>query len=185
MRRQTPVSVLQSQSNRFLLNTTATLSQLFSLVSSSFSQSLSLTETTIIYGNGYYMKYYPKGANITDTDSTFISVSGRNESDFLFIFVYFDGQNGTASLTGNVYAFSPLTSYQLTVNVQQTQSPSASSISYIVYKNNLQDTTVQVSTPSSALLSFSLSTSTTLNPIGYNLKYQQSQVTDINSLYSS
>jgi len=131
------------------------------------------------------MKYYPAGANITDTDSSFISVNGRNSSSFLFIFVYFDGRNGTSSLTGNIFAYTPLTSYSLTVTIQQTQYPSVSMISYLAYKNNLIDTTVQVTSPSTAVLSFSISTSTLTSQLGYNIQYQQSQLSDINSLYSS
>lgn len=131
------------------------------------------------------MKYYPAGANIIDTDISFITVSGRNTSNFLFVFVYFDGQNGTTSITGNIYAYSPLTSYQLTVTVQQTQFPTTSTVSYNLFKNGQQDTTTQVTNPSPTVFSFSISTSTLTNLTKYQVQYQQTQITDINSLYSS
>lgn len=131
------------------------------------------------------MKYYPKGSNIIDTDSTFISVNGRNSSDFLFVVAFFDGQNGSLSLTGNVFVYSNLASYQVTVGIQQTRFAPTSTISYTVYKNNIPDTSVQVTSQQSSILSFSLYTSTQSSPLGYNIKYQPSQTTDINSLYSS
>lgn len=131
------------------------------------------------------MKYYPKGNNITDTDSSFISVSGRNSGDFLFVVVFFDGQSSSLSLTGNVFAYSNLASYQITIGIQQTRFASTSTISYSVYKNNIQDPSARVTLQQPSILSFSLYTSTQSAALGYNIKYQLSQATDINSLYSS
>jgi hypothetical protein len=110
------------------------LKQFFNLISASLSQTLSATQTTIIYGNGYYVKYYPKGDNITDTDSTFLSVSGRNTTQFLFIFVWFENLNSSKSLTGTIYAYSPLITHQITLTIQQIAFP-LSTISYTLYKN--------------------------------------------------
>lgn len=110
------------------------MKQFFNLVSTSISQTLSVTQTTIIYGNGFYVKYYPKGDNITDADSTFVSVSGRNTTQFLFVFVWFENLNSSKSLTGTIYAYSPLTTHQITITVQQIAFP-LSIISYTLYKN--------------------------------------------------
>jgi hypothetical protein len=78
------------------------------------------------------MKYYPKGANITDTETSFATVSGQNTSDLLFIFVWFDQLNSSTSLTGNIYTYSPLPSYSLTLSIQQTRFP-LTSFSYLLY----------------------------------------------------
>lgn len=131
------------------------------------------------------MKYYPAGTDVVDTDTSFITVSGRNTANFLYIFVYFDGRNDTTSLTGNIYAYSPLPSYSLNVTVQQTQYPSVSTFSYSLLKNGLQDTTVQVASPSTAVFTFPISTSNASAQTGYKVQSQQSQITDLNSLYSS
>lgn len=130
------------------------------------------------------MKYYPSGSNVIDTDTSFITVSGRNTANFLFIFVYFDGRNDT-SLTGNIYAYTPLPSYSLNVTVQQTQYPSVSTISYSILKNGQQDTTTQVTSPSPTVFTFPISTSTASAQTAYKVQYQQSQITDLNSLYSN
>lgn len=131
------------------------------------------------------MKYYPSGSNVVDTDSSFISVSGRNTANFLFVFVYFDGRNDTTSLTGNIYAYTPLPSYSLNVTVQQTQYPSVSTISYSILKNGQQDTNTQVTSPSPTIFTFPISTSTASAQSAYKVQYQQSQITDLNSLYSN
>ena len=131
------------------------------------------------------MKYYPSGSNIVDTDTSFITVSGRNTANFLFVFVYFDGRNDTTSLTGNIYAYTPLPSYSLNVTVQQTQYPSVSTISYSILKNGQQDTTTQVTSPSPTVFTFPISTSTASAQTAYKVQYQPSQITDLNSLYSN
>ena len=131
------------------------------------------------------MKYYPSGSNVVDTDTSFITVSGRNIANFLFIFVYFDGRNDTTSLTGNIYAYTSLPSYSLNVTVQQTQYPSVSTISYSILKNGQQDTSVQVTSPSPTVFTLPISTSTASAQTAYKVQYQQSQITDLNSLYSN
>jgi len=118
------------------------------------------------------MKYYPAGSNVIDTDTSFITVSGRNTDNFLFIFVYFDGRNDTTSLTGNIYAYSPLPSYSLNATVQQTQYPSVSTFSYSLLKNGLQDTATQITSPSPAVFTFPISTSITSAHTGYKVQYQ-------------
>ncbi len=128
------------------------------------------------------MKYYPKGNSITDVDTSFVTVSGQNTSQFLFVFVWFDSLNSSSSLTGNVYAYSPLASYNVTVNIQQTLFP-ATTFTYLLYKNTEQQDSSQVAS-SSNMLSFPISTSTNLSPLAYNLIYQQTAATDLNNLYS-
>lgn len=103
----------------------------------------------------------------------------------MFFFVYFDGRNGTQDLTGNLYAYSPLQQNNLNVTIQQTQYPSTSTISYNLFKDGQQISGVQVTSPSPAVFSFPINTSTLAAPTGYKVQYQQSQVVDINSLYSS
>lgn len=98
------------------------------------------------------MKYYPKGNNITDTDDTFITVSGKNSTDFLFLIVFFDGQTESLSLTGNVFAYSNLASYQVGVTIEQIQFAPTSAVSYAVYKNNIQDTNIQARPQESSML---------------------------------
>ena len=119
------------------LDTNSTLSQVFYLVENSFSKSFSLTQTTVIYGNGYYMKFYPQGSNIADTDSSFVSVTNRNTSQYLFIFVWFENLNSSKSLTGTVYAYAPLASYQPTITIKQVSYPSTT-VSYILYNKEMQ-----------------------------------------------
>lgn len=129
------------------------------------------------------MKFYPSGANVTDTDSSFITVTNRNINDSLFVFVYFDGLNTSKSLTGNIAVFSPLASYNLNVNIAQSQFPSEA-FTYSVFKNNIQDPSTSV-TPQSFTLSLPISTSTATTPVVYTVNYQPSPIADIDSLYSS
>ncbi len=113
------------------------------------------------------MKYYPKGDNITDSNNNFINVNGRNTSQFLCVFVWYNNLNSSKSLSGNIYAYSPVTPYQITLNIQQIIYP-LTTISYALYKNNQQDAN-SVNKISSTTLSFNMMTSSTDTPNSYNV----------------
>ena len=76
----------------------------------------------MIYGNGYYFKYYPT-STVLDDNTDFVSVTGV--SDKAAVFCWFDTLESSTNLVGNIYVYSANVD-SLIIKVKQLTFPSQS-----------------------------------------------------------